>query len=193
MQALKIQTTQKGFTLVETLVALTILLLVIIGPMTVAQKGIQNAYFANEQVTAVFLAQEAIEAIRELRDNAALEAYELLIENDGGGDTSFAAWVPSPSCSSGCAFDIDDNAFEVCNEANNNDCQLIFDEAEGRYTHQGAGVDSPFRRVVTIDAVTTDGGRLVTVEVTGEGKVFGGTPQTVTLQTWIYDHYRRFE
>jgi prepilin-type N-terminal cleavage/methylation domain-containing protein len=52
-------TWNRGFTLVETLVAVTVLLLVIVGPMTVAQKGIQNAYFANEQVTAVFLAQEA--------------------------------------------------------------------------------------------------------------------------------------
>ncbi len=32
-----------GFTLVETLVAIGVLLLAIIGPMTVAQKGIQNA------------------------------------------------------------------------------------------------------------------------------------------------------
>ena len=189
MQVLKIQSTKKGFTLVETLVALTILLLVIIGPMTVAQKGIQNAYFANEQVTAVFLAQEAIEAIRELRDNAALDAYELLIENDGGGDTSFTAWVPS--CTT-CAFDVVDQAFEACNGANNNDCELTFDETEGRYTHQGTGVDSPFRRVVTIGA-TTNGGKPVTVEVTWQGKIFGGTTQTVTLQTWIYDRYRRFE
>ena len=37
----------KGFTLVESLVAIGILLVVIIGPLTIAQKGIQQAYFAN--------------------------------------------------------------------------------------------------------------------------------------------------
>ncbi len=65
----------KGFTLAETLVAIAILLMVIIGPITAAQNGIRQAYLANEQTAAVFIAQEAIESIRQLRDERALAAY----------------------------------------------------------------------------------------------------------------------
>ena len=66
--------TTQGFTLVETLVAIAVLLLIIIGPITAAQKGIQQAYYANEQLSAVFLAQEAIESIRQRGDDRALKA-----------------------------------------------------------------------------------------------------------------------
>ena len=43
----------KGFTLVETLVAVTIFVLVILGPMTIASRGLQNAYFVSA-VRAIF-------------------------------------------------------------------------------------------------------------------------------------------
>lgn len=76
----------KGFTLVETLVAVAILTIVIVGPITIAQKGIQNAHFAGDQLTAVFLAQEAVEGVRELRDKEALEAYDA-VDTYGSFDT----------------------------------------------------------------------------------------------------------
>jgi prepilin-type N-terminal cleavage/methylation domain-containing protein len=78
---------EQGFTLVETLVAIAILLLIIIGPITAAQKGIQQAYYANEQLSAVFLAQEAIEAIRQRRDDRALEAW-----NNPSGNVDTSTW-----------------------------------------------------------------------------------------------------
>ncbi len=182
MQSPTIDRRKKGFTLIETLVAITILLLTIVGPMTIAQKGIQNAYYATDQVTAVFLAQEAIEAIREHRDNAALEAYDALL----GDDTS--NWAPS-GCSLGCAYDIVDDEFGSCET--NNGCNLNVD-LNGRYTHGLDGTPSQFTRTVTIGSAI-GGGVPVTVNVSWNAKIFGGGPHTLTLQTWIYDHYQRYE
>ena len=94
---------KNGFTLVETLVAITVLLMVIIGPMTIAQKGIQQAYFATEQATAVFLAQEAIEAVRELRDNVALTAFDAYVDPDSDTEVHTDDWAP-PCAETGCAY-----------------------------------------------------------------------------------------
>ncbi|HEU4677298.1 MAG TPA: prepilin-type N-terminal cleavage/methylation domain-containing protein [Candidatus Paceibacterota bacterium] len=177
-----------GFTLVETLVAITVLLLVIIGPITVAQKGIRAAYYANEQVTAVFLAQEAVEAIRELRDDAALAAYD----NPGGGDTWNWIGALPPDCTdgTGCAFDITSHAFESC--ALDNNCELKV-TAAGAYNYEAGGTDSGYVRRVYVTAAAPDAID-VTVSVTWTSTTFGGgTPRTITLETWIYDHYARYE
>ena len=63
---------QGGFTLVETLVAISILLISIVGPLTIASKGLLSARFARDQITAFYLAQEATELIRNKRDNNAI-------------------------------------------------------------------------------------------------------------------------
>lgn len=189
---MKFCTVQKGFTLVETLVAITVLLLVVIGPMTVAQKGIQSAYYANEQVTAVFLAQEAIEAVRELRDGDAINAYDEIINGTGGEDTwDWYTNLPADctNVNEGCAFNVDQGAFQSCNV--NNDCVLNLD-GEGNYNYEG-GNDSIFERRVYIGDTLVDGGVPVTVDVRWTSKLFQSGERFVTLQTWVYDHYQRYE
>lgn len=57
-----------GFTLVEAMVAISILALSVTGPLTIAQKGIASATYSRDQVTAFYLAQEAVEYIRNARD-----------------------------------------------------------------------------------------------------------------------------
>ncbi len=184
---------KNGFTLVETLVAISILLITIVGPMTIAQKGIQNAYFATEQVTAVFLAQEAIEAVRELRDNAALDAYDR--STDGGGSPGDTEdWLPA-ACTgaTACAYDSISGAFESC--ASNNGCVLRFNTSLGKYTYETLGAtvfESPFTRTVVIGN-TIVGGRQIIVTISWNARIFGGTTRSVVLQSWLYDHYQRFE
>lgn len=187
---MNLHTIHKGFTLVETLVAISVLLLVVIGPMTVAQKGIQNAYFANDQMTAVFLAQEAIEAVREVRDKRALAVYD-----NPNGNT--AGWISSlcPATGDPCelAYDMSTSgvvSFGACSSANNN-CALLYDAETGRYSHTD-GDTSPFTRIVTVGE-EIDGGIPVMVEVTWTAQVFDNTERVVRLQTWVYDHYQRFE
>ena len=59
----------RGFTLIETLIAISVLLLAITGPLTIATRGLTSAAFARDQVAAYYLAQEAVELIRNKRDN----------------------------------------------------------------------------------------------------------------------------
>jgi prepilin-type N-terminal cleavage/methylation domain-containing protein len=65
----------KGFTLVETLVAISILSLAITGPMVIAQKGIGSAIYSRDEVTAFYLAQDAVEYVRNVRDTNRIGGY----------------------------------------------------------------------------------------------------------------------
>ena len=193
-----VQKHHTGFTLVETLVAITILLLVVIGPMTAAQKGVQNAYYANEQIAATFLAQEAIEAVRELRDTYGLDA--LLHGGDSYGwidiDPSDLPNACGPNSTHGCRYDTSDpDLFVECNTTA--DCDVQYFESTKTYGHGSGGVDSGFNRSMRIDwpsggSSPNEGEPIeVTVTVSWQSNVLNAAE--VVLQTWIYDQYQRYE
>lgn len=178
----------KGFTLVETLVAITILLLAVTGTITTAQKGLQNAYYATDQVTAVFLAQEAIESIRAYRDSKALEAYANYVSG-GTGSLDTTNWLPSniaTGCIIGkCRFNPQSNQpFESCTGSN---C-VVHRSSDGRYTHNTGDAATKFTRQVYIEE-TNSGEVKVTVDVKWTTPLFN-SEKHVNLTTWIYDHYK---
>ena len=57
-----------GFTLIETLVAIALLTVAIVAPMSLVTQSLSSAFYARDQVTAYNLAQEGIEALRTVRD-----------------------------------------------------------------------------------------------------------------------------
>lgn len=73
-----------GFTIVETLVAITILIISITGPMFIISQALKASYYARDQITAFYLAQEAIEYLRNSRDNVGLQ---------GGSGVVAANWL----------------------------------------------------------------------------------------------------
>lgn len=62
----------KAFTLVETLVAISIFTMSILGLMSVLASGISNTNYAKQKMAATYLAQEGIEYVRNMRDNYVL-------------------------------------------------------------------------------------------------------------------------
>ena len=77
----------KGFTLLETLVAVAILTLAVSGPLYVANRALVAAQNSQSQLTASYLAQEGIEYVRTMRDHQYLYAQKA-----GGSDVSDDAW-----------------------------------------------------------------------------------------------------
>lgn len=63
---------QKGFTLLETLVAVAIMMIAIASAFGLAPEGLVGARFAKNQTTATYLAQEGLEVVHNIRDNAML-------------------------------------------------------------------------------------------------------------------------
>jgi len=66
-------TNQNGFSMVEALVAITVLMIGVIGPLTLLANAISNANYAKNQITAFFLAQEGQELVINARNNNRLE------------------------------------------------------------------------------------------------------------------------
>ncbi len=74
----------RGFTLIETLVAVSILMIAVVIPLGIVSSALQYSYYARDQITAAYLAQDAIEYIRAVRDSNAI-AYN-------NGDTPAPGW-----------------------------------------------------------------------------------------------------
>ena len=62
----------RGFTLVETLVAISIFSMSIIALMSILGGGISNTNYAKMKISASYLAQEGIEYVKNMRDTSAL-------------------------------------------------------------------------------------------------------------------------
>jgi prepilin-type N-terminal cleavage/methylation domain-containing protein len=58
----------RAFTLIETMVAISLLAIAIVPPMSLTAQSLTSAYYARDQVTAFNLAQEGLESVRAVRD-----------------------------------------------------------------------------------------------------------------------------
>ena len=83
---------KSGFTLVETLVAITILTLALGGPMTLATRSIKDSLASRNKVVAFYLAHEAIEYVKNKRDSNFL--YQICFTSNGPIPPN----SPPPSC-----------------------------------------------------------------------------------------------
>ncbi|MES2315596.1 MAG: prepilin-type N-terminal cleavage/methylation domain-containing protein [Patescibacteria group bacterium] len=93
----------QGFTLVESLVAISIFTLALVGMMVSLGEGLADTGYAKEKLIAEYLAQENIEYIRNMRDT-----YLLYSASPSAGWTSFLTKVSpctSTDRSKSCYFD----------------------------------------------------------------------------------------
>jgi prepilin-type N-terminal cleavage/methylation domain-containing protein len=67
---------EKGFTLVETLVAIFILTLAISGPIYISSFALRNTIDSRDSISAQYLAEEVIEVIRNRRDSRELQSSD---------------------------------------------------------------------------------------------------------------------
>lgn len=73
-----IRNPQRGFTVVETLVALGILVIGLSGGFAAVSTSLRSTTLSKEQVTAFYLAQEAVELVRYVRDTNSLQGNNWL-------------------------------------------------------------------------------------------------------------------
>ncbi len=189
-----ISTTQKGFSLVEVLVAIAILLMSLMGPMTIATKGIQSANYVREQTTAIFLAQEGIEAFIAKRNDEAIISFA-----SGNLATSWD-WVTDTNklpvaCTSSAGCNID---FRITNPLTTavscstpTNCDLYFDATknQARYSLDTSGASTPYRRIIKVTPVLSGDGIQIESTVSWGTRLFGTQEQSVTLTTTLFSLY----
>jgi len=89
----------KGFTLVETLVALSIFSVSILGLLVALSQGLADTGYAKKKVAAAYLAQEGIEYIRNMRDT-----FMIYSNDPQTGWEDFKTHIAACAGGSGCYF-----------------------------------------------------------------------------------------
>ncbi len=182
---------RRAFTLVETMIAVTILTFAVAGPLFTASRAIIAAQIARDQLTASYLAQEGIEYVRAMRDNEYLAAYRA-----GGADISNTAWNAflnnEPSDASAitecrspkiCTLDPVQNTTVPLTPCPDNACieplYLMDNGTTNIYTQQKnfGGAATPFTRTIQAIDVSPDDERIVSTV----SWVFHGIPYSVTV------------
>ncbi len=152
---------KKGFTLVETLGAVLLLSIALVGPMVIAEKGLQTALISKDQNSAFNLAQDAVEYIRFARDtnclaagNAALIPCPAANWLSGGGLSNTVNLIPCTSTdgSQTCYFDSLGNNPVAPTQCTSNICSAIYyDPANNYFTYNNTGTTPTiFTRSVSI-------------------------------------------
>ena len=132
-------TKKRGFTLLETVVAVYILSVVVVAGFTAAFISISSSIHAKNQVTAFYLAQDAFDYIRHQRDINVLDPN--LGWLDGFGDcVGFS-----------CKIDTSDGAISSISD----DQGYLYLTDNGIFTHEsGEGnTQTNFRRVISINEI----------------------------------------
>lgn len=186
----KEKTEKKGFTLVETLVAIFVLTLSIMGPMAAAQSSLKASFVARDQITAFYLAQDSIESIKALRDSV----YVNNVRNNETND-----WL---DLLSDCKPDNSDGANKYCKVINTNnpielqsasagsnfDVYLINNE----FTNQigDANQKTKYSRKVNLTRIGNKNDELkITVEIEWTGNFLSGT-RKIVVQENIYNWFK---
>jgi len=162
-----------GFSLIEALVAIAILLLALIGPFTIATKGLVSANFARDQVTAFYLAQEATEIIRSKRDNNVLGGKEWTDKLDECFDKE---------CTVDATKNIDSgSAIKKCT----GECDVLQQSSSSKlYGYLGGWDDTKFTRKIYIEEMSADEIRATVTVLWSSGSIDKSFSITETFFNW---------
>ena len=189
----------KGFTLIETLVAIFILTLTMGALMTLTAQGFFSVRYARNQVVANQLLQESLEYVRNTRDTA--------MQQSG---TTWSAWqtmyAPCRSDGNGCVVDAYSGALpKESNESNfqrqesfyfyqnnsdaNQATKSFYGYRESSYPASLKGVSWPsflttYRRRIFVDVISVDQ-VVVRGEITWQnGSAWKTLRQSILLTNW---------
>ncbi len=184
---------QKGFTLVEALVAISILMVAVAAPLTIAQKGLLSSIYAKNQMIAAFLAQDAIEYVKNVRDTTGVVA-----EASGIANTDPKAWLVGlescvlPDSPNGCNVDSLTNyksdgassRMMIKRDPNNNN-QFLGYGISGGSCLGAVCSDTAFTRQIKITQTSNPNEAYVDVIV----KWGNGTDQIFEIGSYIYNYW----
>lgn len=163
--------TPSAFTLIETLVAISVLLISLTGPLSIAVQSLNSAYYARDQITAFYLAQEAVEYVRAVRDQNYLNGNPWL--------TNLSDCVDAT-----CTVNFPDFTHELCS---NGVCTPVLRNTTTGLFGDNVGDRTAYTRSVTLESIPGTADE-VTIEVNVSWKSSGINRQfkiTEQLLNWL--------
>ncbi len=181
----------RGFTLVETLVAVSILSVSILAGFTAVQGSLKNSSLSKDQVTAFFLAQEAIEFVKNIRDENALTNLGSTPThwlNRLAEDSSDPCWFGNVCRVDPYQYSISSvNAIVFCGTSSGS-CpvlnQSISGSTTGLFGYTAGWPASRFKREIQFEQITANQ-IYITVTVTWN---MGTVPQTFQVKQLLFNH-----
>ncbi|MEK7569585.1 MAG: prepilin-type N-terminal cleavage/methylation domain-containing protein [Patescibacteria group bacterium] len=183
-------TKNSGFTLVETLVALSLFSVALLGVIVSLGQGISDTGYVKRKMTAEYLAAEGIEYIRNFRDT-----YTLYSATGQAGWTSFNSRLTGANCNTtGCYFNSSgvsytDNTTPIY-DLTLTSCAscptLYYHSTTGKYDYDPVGgVNSGFSRKINTSAVNVNETRISsTVTWTEKSRTYSIT-FSENLYNWV--------
>lgn len=185
----------QGFTLIETMVAISILITAITGPMVLAASSIRATRDARNELIATHLAEEGVEVLHNIRDNN--------VTNYPVG-----SWMRDilPNCSgNGCVVDVTAQdpvyvwsaaAVIPCTAGCTNESQVFYNPNTGLYRQFSSPlgvpwVKTPFRRIISVVGVDDPTNPQQQVRILGTVTYlgFGGVLKTLTIDDDLYNWF----
>jgi len=173
----------KGFTLIETLVAIAIVTIAISGCLFTANRAIVAAETARDQLTASYLAQEGIEYVRMMRDNEYLVAYstsgDAWANFLSGSDAASIAQCRATTCMLDPTRNMGSGSGLSLQPCSGSSCTPLY-LANGIYTNRSdisGAVQTPFTRTIRAADISANEEKITsTVQWS-----FHGIPYSVTI------------
>lgn len=183
----KLETNKKGFTLVETIVAIGVISVGFVGALVILSKSSSQAGVLKERIIAAHLAEEGIEVVRNIRDSNWLSSNPNASWRDGLDDTPLGDDTPKAI--------VDYNSESITLAPSSQWClSYVLDNGFYKYKHS-ASCNTTFKRHIILTTKSmesypweVDPAKLEYLEVksvvTWEEK---GQTKTITIVDNFYD------
>ena len=149
---LKIPAKQAGFTILESIIAILVLSLSISGVFSAVQQSLSQSIISKDEVKAFYLAQEAIEIIKNKKDSNKIA---------GLNDPSIT-WLDDITDASDCPFGsvckVDARAtdkIQICG-VNWGDCPVLKQDSTTFLFNYTSGNDTNFKREIQIESINAN-------------------------------------
>lgn len=151
-----------GFTLIETFVAITILLIAVLIPLGVMSKAIEDGLFIKNKVIAYYLAQEGMElVINQVSSNIKKPTNESPYWLDYLGSC-----IGGGVCTILSDIDSDEIIIQPCSGSEAEDCPYLRQQSESGYDYDSPHPPSIFKRAIEVgQPITLSGNREMAVPV----------------------------
>ena len=192
----KILSLSKGFTLIETLVSISIFTVSILAVLAILSQSIANTGYAKRKIIAAYLAGEGVEYIRNLRDT-----YVLYSSTPGAGWNAFNTRVGLSSntvCASenGCYFDDKNISFSdtsmpmtdliltPCSSSTCSNGALLYDPLTGKYGYE-TGISSGYTRQIRVESINANETKISSTIYWAQGSGADNVTFSDNLFNWI--------
>jgi prepilin-type N-terminal cleavage/methylation domain-containing protein len=179
----KTTSSSRGFTIIETLVAIFVLLIVTTGPLAFAQSGLRASFLARDQITAFYLAQEAIEIIKNARDS---NRFSVDFDTDWLDGSSVGDCDPGDNAgdSAICNIHVPGGPIIEVEPCASKCSPLRYDDTTKQFVISGGNSNSKYTRTVYLDMIT-DYELQIIVEVSWESNLLSA-PKRIIVQENIF-------